>query len=104
MAELVLIGLIPTTEGKNEIGRPIEIRKPPKEIYADKKSVRQSEFYQAAATGFKPEIVFEIWEFEYEDESLVTYMGKEYRVIRTFEKGNSEKIELICSGIVNEVG
>lgn len=66
-------------------------------VFAKKKSVRQSEFYQAAANGLKPEITFEIHAFEYNDEKKLRYNDKLYNVIRTFEV-NEEKLEIICEG------
>lgn len=97
-----IIYLTPITSGKNEIGYPKEIQGEPRQVYANKKSVRQNEFYQAAATGLKPEVMFEIRSFEYEGEHLLTHENKEYRIIRTFEK-DKNLVELICSGLVNEV-
>jgi SPP1 family predicted phage head-tail adaptor len=82
---------------KNEqgdiISAPIE-----RMVFANKKSIRQSEFYQAQATGLKPELTFEIHVTEYADEESLVYKEKTYNIIRTFEKG--EKLELICEGTV----
>lgn len=71
-----------------------------REIFCDKKSVRQSEFYQAHATGLKAEIMFEIWCDEYNDEKQIRYNQKEYEIIRTYSK-DGEILELTCSGGVN---
>lgn len=68
-------------------------------VFANKKSIRQSEFYQAQTSGLKPELTFEIYSFEYDDEPKIKYKGKDYKVIRTFENGDI--LELICEGIVN---
>lgn len=71
-----------------------------KTIFADKKSVKQSEFYQAHAQGLKPEIMFIIHPSEYEGKQGIKYNGKQYKVIRTYEK-DSENLELICEGDVH---
>ncbi|MBS6503981.1 MAG: phage head closure protein [Clostridium sp.] len=69
-------------------------------IYANKKSITQSEFYQAQAQGFKPELKFEINSFEYESNKKIRYKGKIYKIFRTYEI-SPEKIEIVCIGNVN---
>lgn len=65
------------------------------EVFANKKSVRQSEFYQAAGVGLKPELVFEIKSFEYADNRYIRHESKTYSIVRTFIK--SDIIELVVS-------
>lgn len=67
-----------------------------REVFANKKSVRQTEFYAAAMAGLKPELMFEIRSVEYQGERRVEYQGKRHDIIRTFDKG--EMMELVCSG------
>lgn len=86
------------TYGENDIGDPIKIPTS-REVYANRKSIRQSEFYQAMATGLKPEIMFEIRSVEYKGETKLEYAGKDYTIIRTYDKG--EIMELVCQGLVN---
>lgn len=71
-----------------------------KSVYANKKSVRYNEFYQAAMAGLKPELVFEVHSFEYDDEDKVRYNDKEYAIIRTYEKG--EVTELTISSFIGK--
>lgn len=70
-------------------------------VFAEKKSVVRSEFYQAAATGLKPKLTFVVWTREYESEQRLEYAGEKYNIIRTFEL-NGEETELVCEGIVNK--
>lgn len=86
--------------GDNEIGDAIKTPEDPRRLLAEKNSVRQSEFYQAQANGFKPELVFTIWLHEYKDEAFLIFNEKSYKIIRTFEK-NSKEIELVCEGLIN---
>ena len=65
------------------------------DVFAEKMSVRQSEFYQAANQGLKPNIVFEIYSEEFQDAELVKYDGQDYSIIRTFQK-TLDRLELIC--------
>ncbi|MBP1992545.1 phage head closure protein [Paenibacillus eucommiae] len=92
-----VIYLISKTTEENEIGDPI-FTTVKREIFAEKNSVRQSEFYQAAAHGLKPELTFIVWKQEYLDEERLEFEKRIYDIIRTFEK-DSEFIELVCQGI-----
>ena len=93
------IKLIKIEVTENEIGDVID-KTIEKELIAELKSVRSSEFYQAAAVGFKPEIVFVIWKFDYEKEKKIIYQNIEYNIIRTYERID-EKIELTCTSQIN---
>lgn len=55
----------------------------------------RSEFYQAARSGLKPELTFEINDFEYSNENFVRYNGQEYTIVRAPKQG--EMRELVCS-------
>jgi SPP1 family predicted phage head-tail adaptor len=94
-----VIKLISITIGENDMGDPIEITTE-REIFADKQSIRQSEFYQAAATGLRPELMFVVRTIDYNQELKLKYNDKEYTIIRTYDK-DGELTELICQGVVN---
>lgn len=73
-----------------------------REVFANKKSVRQSEFYQASIAGLKPELIFEIRSFVYNNDKKLRYPsgenGKVYDIIRTYDRG--EIIELTVSSFI----
>lgn len=94
-----VIKLISVTTGENDMGDPVEIPVE-REIFADKQSIRQSEFYQAAATGLRPELMFVVRTIDYNQEPKLKYNDKEYTIIRTYDK-DGELTELICQGVVN---
>lgn len=72
-----------------------------KDVYCNLKGVRQSEFYQAASQGLKAEKMFIIQKSDYNDEELVQYSGKHYKIIRTYPvKTNEDLMEIICEGMV----
>lgn len=71
-----------------------------RKVYASLNSVRQSEFYQAQATGFKPEISLTMRKFEYKCEELTQINEVEYRILRTYDKNNG-MIELTLVRGVN---
>lgn len=81
----------------NEYNEPIETYVE-REVFANKKSVRQSEFYQALAAGMKAEIMFEVRLVDYEGELRLKYGDKVYDVTRTYER-NGEIIELVCAAM-----
>lgn len=74
-------------------------------IFAECRSITQTEFYQAAAAGMKPEIKFVIADFaDYHGEKVLMYQpygGKlrRYNVIRTYRAGNA--LEITCNSEVN---
>lgn len=73
-------------------------------VYVNKKSIRQAEFYQAAAAGLRPEIMFEIRSIEYQGERKLSYeispgVTRTYNIIRTYDRPD-EITELVCSGLV----
>lgn len=92
-----VVYLLSETMVENEMGDIIPITDS-RMVYANKNSVRQSEFYQSQALGLRPELVFEVRSVEYAGEPKAKYEEKTYRIIRTFNKG--EITELICEGVV----
>lgn len=59
-----------------------------RDLVASLRSIGQSEFYQAHAVGYKPELKFVLADYlDYNGEDLVKHDGKLYRVLRTFRNG-----------------
>lgn len=94
-----VVNLVSVTTPDNGMGDVVNIEVP-RQVFVNKKSIRQSEFYQASANGLKPELMFEIRYGEYQGETLLEYNSKKYTIIRQFSK-NDEIVELICEGAVN---
>lgn len=95
-----VVKLISVTVTENNMGDIIETPVE-REVFADKQSIRQSEFYQAAATGLRPELMFVVRTIDYDNEPKLKYNDKEYIIIRTYDK-DGELIELVCQGVVNK--
>jgi SPP1 family predicted phage head-tail adaptor len=89
-----VVDLISITEGKDADGFPADVQTIRPNIYANKKSVRSSEFYQASQSGYRLDLMFEIRSIDYEDESHLKFNEKPYEIVRTYDKG--EIIELVC--------
>lgn len=67
-----------------------------REVFCGLRSVTRSEFYQANATGYKPELVFILADYyDYNGETLVDYDGQRYRIIRTYRTGQA--LELVVT-------
>jgi len=69
------------------------------EIFADKKSVRSTEFYEAQKLGYKLSVMFVIRPYEYNGQEYIYYENNKYKVERTYEK-NTEQLEIICSKVI----
>lgn len=96
-----IIYLLQTENTTNQIGDAIKKLTKVKR-YAKKIEVGQKEFYQAFATGLKPEIKFAIWKYEYNNEMFVSYNNRNYKIIKTYERKTDEKIELTCTSITSK--
>ena len=71
-----------------------------KHVFCNQKSIGYREFYEAQATGFKPEIMLEMSSFSYAMQKYVKYNNVEYKVVRTYTKG-LDKIELTLERGIN---
>lgn len=92
-----ILELIGFRNDVNERGNVIKI-KDYKTIFANKKSISQSEFYEAEKLGLKPRFRFEIYDIEYNNELLARYDNKEYKILKTY-KNSVDKIELTLEGV-----
>jgi SPP1 family predicted phage head-tail adaptor len=90
-----VLDLISVTTTEDELGGVSEI-KTNRQVFANKKSIRQNEFYDAHKAGLNPRIMFEVRTAEYQGEKLLSFEGEEHNIIRTYDK-NGEITELICS-------
>ena len=84
----------------DDVGEPIEISTEI-EVYAKILSIGQQEFYQAQATGLKPELKFEIADYlDYVDEKELIHDNKRYQILRTYRK-STRQLEITVYGGVN---
>lgn len=76
-----------------------------KEVFAEVKSVSQSEYYTAAQNGFKPVFKFILADYyDYDEEDTVLYGGVLYHIIRTYRNGLQLEltVEKKIEGVANE--
>ncbi|MGM7635637.1 phage head closure protein [Bacillus sp. Hm123] len=89
-----VIKFITVGQTQDEDGFPIQGEVIGPAIFANRKSVRSSEHYQAAQNGIKLEAVFEVRVSDYTDEQVLIWNQKKYKIERTYEK--TDIIELVC--------
>lgn len=96
----IIVTLISQIQKSNDMGEIVN-EEQKTDIFAIKKSVRQSEFFQAAACGFKPEIVIEVYSFEYSNQTYCIVDGQRFKIYRVYPL-NSDRVELYLTAIVGE--
>ncbi|HZJ99435.1 MAG TPA: phage head closure protein [Tissierellaceae bacterium] len=90
--------LISIIQAVDAYGDTVET-KTEKQVFVNKKSIRQSEYYQALSVGLKPEIMLEVKSIDYADEKVIEYNSKPYNITRAYSK-NGEVTELICEKVI----
>lgn len=66
-----------------------------REVFVKPRSVSRSDFYQAAQSGLKPSLVLVISAAEdYQGEKVVVFEGKEYTVLRVYQRPEKDAVEL----------
>ena len=71
-----------------------------RDVFCKVLSIGQSEFYEANARDFYPEMKFVLADYlEYEDEQLVEYNDKRYRVLRTYRVGQELEITVTRASV-----
>lgn len=89
-----VITLIAQVYAKDDIGNEVA-SETNKQVYCKVKSVRSAEYYQAAQQGLKPELVFVVHPYEYNDEKTANYNNVRYNILRTYQI-DTENMELTC--------
>lgn len=90
--------LISIIQAVDAYGDTVET-KTEKQVFVNKKSIRQSEYYQALSVGLKPELMLEVRSIDYSDEKDIEYNNKNYNITRVYTK-NGEITELICQAVI----
>ncbi|MFD1885583.1 phage head closure protein [Paenibacillus wenxiniae] len=85
---------------EDEIGNQIPGEPVETALLCRQQSVSRSEFYNAAAAGLQPEILFTIHAYEYDGQRELLFEGSKYKVIRTYQ-ASFEELELTCQKVVS---
>lgn len=66
-----------------------------REVFCGFRSIGMREFYAASTTDFRPELRLILADYlDYDDETMVEYNGKLYRVLRTYRTGQELELTL----------
>jgi len=93
------VKLISVTVTEDAIGNQVQTETTT-EVWAEETGIRQSEFYNAAVAGLRPERTFVIWANEYDGQTKIEADGVKYKLIRAYNNpSKSEMIELVCERV-----
>lgn len=95
-----LISLLKIKKDVDDEGFEVE-RQKERVVFAKRKSITQSEFYEADRNGYKLAYKFIIKTYEYQGEKYILYHEQKYKIERTYES-DTENLELVCSKIEGE--
>lgn len=71
-------------------------------FYCNEKSIGQSEFYQSASVGFKPEIKLEAKLIDLTGVTHVKYNNVIYKILRTYKKEDIVELTLTSTVVENK--
>ena len=63
-------------------------------VFGEIYPVGRDEFAAAGQKGYKADMMVEVWEFEYTNQTEIKVDGKKYAIYRTYGPKNNGKIEL----------
>ncbi|RKO62380.1 hypothetical protein Cdeb_03357 [Caldibacillus debilis GB1] len=69
-----------------------------RKVFANEFTVTSNIFFNADAGGLKPSKSFEIYSFEYRNESKLKHNGVVYRIIHTEKRG--DKTRILCERVI----
>jgi len=93
--------LISQTYTEDEIGNQIPAETETV-VLCGVKSIGRTEFYNAAATGLRPEVIFVVHGYEYNGEQKVIFEGVGYEVMRSYAI-DFEETEITCQKMIGVV-
>lgn len=94
--------LVPVAGKQDGYGDPLLREERSDVVFAERMSIRQSEFYQAQTSGKKPEIKFKITDYmDYNDQQYLIHGSVRYKILRTY-RTNSNELEITCYGGVRD--
>ena len=99
-SEVINLISVAYVKDKYGVNRKVETSR---QVYCNVGSVTQSEFFQCAQAGLKPEYRFSMFLYDYGGETLVEYKGTKYSVYRTY-KGATDIMELYVQKAAGDGG
>lgn len=84
-----------TTTIEDELGQKEINEDFSRQVFCEKKSIAQSEFFAAGQRGIKAAVCLVVYTQDYQEELKLKYRNKIYNIYRVYERSD-EKIELYC--------
>lgn len=86
--------LIHKLYSSDSIGQKIPIGETKQEIYVSTGSINRNEWFNAGRNGMNPEILLTTAAVNYSGEDIIEYDGVRYGIYRTYQRKDSDEIEL----------
>ena len=87
-----VVSLIAQTFAQDEIGQEIA-GETKRNVFCNVSGITRNEWFEAAKSGFQPQLRLTVFRYDYQNERIVEYRGARYAVYRTYES-QKELIEL----------
>lgn len=97
--EITLIAETEPKEKTNANGFDNTTVESKRQVFCNKRSVSQGEYYKAQQAGVRVERKVEVHTVDYDGEVLVEFEGKRYSVLKTYEPDDSDVIELTLTDL-----
>lgn len=94
MAQSDVIQLIQIVEGEKDANGVSPKTDVARQVFCQVKSVKQSEFFGAGRNGLNPAYCFEVFDGDYQNETIVEYKGRRYAIYRTYLIPGTQRLEL----------
>ena len=100
---IYFLDIVPAPSGeKDPYGDSVMEERVSGAVFAEIKSIGQSEFYQAQTAGKKPEIKFKLTDYlDYQGQRYLVHDGTRYSILRTYRTSGNE-LEVTCYGGVRD--
>ncbi|MFR7474350.1 MAG: phage head-tail adapter protein [Christensenellales bacterium] len=87
-----VVSLIAQTFFQDEIGQEAS-KETKRDVFCNVSSITRNEWFEAAKSGFQPQLRITMLRYDYQNERIVEFKGVRYAVYRTYES-QKELIEL----------
>ena len=90
------IVLISTSTSGN--GIKLKVTENRNEVFCNKESISQKEYFESNAAGLKAELKIKLWRQDYKGEQIAEYNGQRYKIYRTYEQFDMIELYLANEG------
>lgn len=94
MAQSDVIQLIAVTQGDPDANGVRPKAETARQIFCRATSASQAEFFGGGRNGLNPAFRFEVFDGDYQEETIVEYKGRRYAIYRTYLVPGTHRLEL----------